>query len=345
MNANAAVFVPGGYVHSAQCFPVESVQCERLPKVAETEEALRALLSYLEKQEIISVDCEGADLSKGSWRHGQPQSSSVPFHGRLCLLQIATMRGEAFAVDILKLGHRAFELGLKALLESEHPVKVVHDFRQDTDALLHQFGVQPRGLFDCQLCDIFIRRLSKHRTTFVRGSAALLNHYNVLLNGSAVSQEQKQAIHSRFSQDRHLWERRPLSPDMLNYALEDVRPMLQLHQKLLSELIPKVGSDEDAWQLIIEGSTAYAYDFAQLRDCRCRLCCNAAENARFDGHKLLMKLQTLPPQRLKQRLVHMLRRQEEDSQPLTAPGPSHYYVNEMDESVPKLAVPEVLCAQ
>eukprot|EP00439_Symbiodinium_sp_Y106_P020190 s2098_g2.t1 len=113
------------------------------------------------------------------------------------------------------------------------------------------------------------------RTTYVNGSAKLLEQYRLLVNGSGVSKERKQAIHDRFSQDRHLWERRPLMPEMLDYALEDVRPMLQLQQKLLTDLIARVGAPEAAWQLIIEGSAAYAFSFALLQDCRCRLCCQA----------------------------------------------------------------------
>mmetsp|Transcript_40474 Transcript_40474/g.94631 ORF Transcript_40474/g.94631 Transcript_40474/m.94631 type:complete len:336 (-) Transcript_40474:36-1043(-) len=331
MNPNAAVFVPGGYGHSMQP-SIARTQTATLPKVAETEEELKLLMEYLGKEEILSLDCEGSDLSKGSWRQGRLQNTG-PTHGRLCLLQIGTLRGEAFAVDILKLGSRGFDLGLRHMIESEHPIKVVHDFRQDTDALWHQFGVQPRGLFDCQLCDVFIRRLMGCRTTYVNGSAKLLEQYRLLVNGSGVSKERKQAIHDRFSQDRHLWERRPLMPEMLDYALEDVRPMLQLQQKLLTDLIARVGAPEAAWQLIIEGSAAYAFSFALLQDCRCRLCCQAGDNAKFDGHSLLQRMQALPTERLNQRLVHMLRRPE-DSEVLPLPGPSRFYINEHDESVP-----------
>mmetsp|Transcript_16326 Transcript_16326/g.38789 ORF Transcript_16326/g.38789 Transcript_16326/m.38789 type:complete len:333 (-) Transcript_16326:61-1059(-) len=328
MNPNAAVFVPGGYVHSAQ---PSMTQTATLPKVAQTEEELRLLMEYLGREEVVSLDCEGSDLSKGSWRYGRLQNTE-PIHGRLCLLQIGTLRGEAFAVDILKLGSRGFEpsLGLRRMIESEHPIKVVHDFRQDTDALYHQFGIQPRGLFDCQLCDVFLRRLNNWRTAYVHGSAKLLEQYCL---GSGISKEQKQAIHDRFSRDRHLWERRPLDPEMLNYALEDVRPMMQLQQKLLTDLITKVGNPQDAWQLIIEGSAAYSYTFAHMQNCRCRLCCNAADNAKFDGQSLFQRMQALPMERLKQRLVHLLRRPE-DSHALPPPGPSRFYVNEDDESVP-----------
>ncbi|CAK9104161.1 unnamed protein product [Durusdinium trenchii] len=93
--------------------------------------------------------------------------------------------------------------------------------------------------------------------------------------------------------DRHLWERRPLPQDMVEYALEDdedVKPMLQLQRLLLQELVEALG-EQDAWQLVKEGSMAYAADFASQRECRCRLCCNAAENARFDGFRFMQRLQ------------------------------------------------------
>ncbi|CAK9105122.1 unnamed protein product [Durusdinium trenchii] len=337
MNPNASVFVPGGYAFDTGVSKqfVKEASVSTLPQVASTEEELQRVLNHLASEHVLAIDCEGADLSKGCWFLQECQPNKLQ-HGRLCLLQIGTMHGEAFALDILELGERAFELGLRALLEGERPIKVVHDFRQDNDALLHQFGVQMRGLFDCQLCDVMLRRLGGHRTGYVTGSAKLLSSRGIL-QGSVqgygiLTQEQKQAIHDRFSRDRHLWERRPLPQDMVEYALEDVKPMLQLQRLLLQELVEALG-EQDAWQLVKEGSMAYAADFASQRECRCRLCCNAAENARFDGFRFMQRLQALPSQRLNPHILRRIWRQE-DAQPLPLPGPSRFYVNEADESVP-----------
>ncbi|CAE8631289.1 unnamed protein product [Polarella glacialis] len=333
MNANATAFVPGQSMGSVA--REHGRAAEDVPRVATTEDELRRLLQLLASEPLLCVDCEGADLSKGSWRNGQMQSDiDVPLHGRICLIQLGTSAGEAYAIDLLQLGQRAFELGLGKLLESEQPVKVVHDFRQDADALWHQFGVSVGGLFDCQLCDIFLRRLQGHKTAYVQGSAKLLSAYGVELGSvpgyGLITQEKKQAIHERFSQDRHLWERRPLPEDMLEYALQDVRPMPQLHFRLLqslAQLLP--GGEEAAWQLVLAGSFAYAQDFASQPTCRCRLCCNASENARFDGHRLLTRMAA----QIQPELLQWLWRPE-DNEALSLPGPSRFCVNEHDESVP-----------
>eukprot|EP00435_Cladocopium_sp_Y103_P013828 s2846_g3.t1 len=242
MNPHATVFVPGGYAFDTTRKPAP--QTSTLPQVASTEEELCRVLKHLASEQVVAIDCEGADLSKGCWFLQQRQYGRLD-HGRICLLQIGTLHGEAFAVDILELGERAFELGLRQLLESERPIKVVHDFRQDTDALWHQYGIQPRGLFDCQLCDVLLRRLAGHKTGYVQGSAKLLSAHGIV-QGSVqgygiLTQEQKQAIHDRFSRDRHLWERRPLPEDMVEYALEDVKPMLQLQRLLLRQLVEYLG--------------------------------------------------------------------------------------------------------
>ncbi|CAJ1408399.1 unnamed protein product [Effrenium voratum] len=245
MNPGAAAFVPGSYAYASE---------PQLPtvQIISTEEDLHKLLSWLGHESIISVDFEGADLSKGAWRNGEKLGSHVD-HGRICLMQIGTRQGFAVAVDIMMLGARAFELGLAMILESDRVVKVVHDFRQDADALKHQYGIEPRGIFDCQLCNVFLRRLDNFRTNYVLGSSKLLSSYRIQQGSVAgygvVTQEQKQRIHTRFSQDRHLWERRPLPADMVQYAVEDVKPMLQLQQIMFQELVQKLGNQQDQGSL------------------------------------------------------------------------------------------------
>eukprot|EP00933_Yihiella_yeosuensis_P020135 TRINITY_DN16223_c4_g1_i1.p1 TRINITY_DN16223_c4_g1~~TRINITY_DN16223_c4_g1_i1.p1 ORF type:complete len:329 (-),score=38.82 TRINITY_DN16223_c4_g1_i1:200-1186(-) len=304
------------------------------PLVSTTELELKRLFRRLQNEAILCIDLEGSDLSKGSWRNGRLIESHVPFHGRICLLQIGTQSGASFAIDILELGHRAFELGLRDILESEHRIKVVHDFRQDADALWHQFGVRVRGLFDCQLCDIFIRRLQGHKTTYVQGSAKLMTNHSIESGFRVVSQEEKVAIHDRFSEDRHLWERRPLPDDMLEYALLDVSPLAKLQSKLLAALAALLPNQTyDAWPLILISSEIYANSYATLPTCRCRLCCDASANARFDGYTLMNQLYMRGCVRTD--VLNALWRSPEDDKPLSEPGPTRYYVNDQDESVLK----------
>lgn len=339
MNPNAPVFVPRQPLIGDRAVGSDAVAAAKA--VVSTEASLNQLLRHLAGERLLCVDCEGADLSKGSWRNGQqleagPDMVLPPLHGRLCLLQLSTMAGESFAVDILELGDQAFETGLRAILESEEVVKVVHDFRQDADALWHQFRIHARGLFDCQLCDVLVRRLRGLRTTYVQGSAKLLTTYGIDLGSvtgyGLLTQEQKQLIHARFSEDRHLWQRRPLPIDMVEYALQDVQMLPELYSRLLAILASLVqGGEAAALRLVQAGSAIYAASFAELPSCRCRLCCNAAENARFDGHRLLTGLSGL--QCFDGELMRRLWRPE-DAHPISAPAPSRFYVNDQDESVP-----------
>lgn len=249
-------------------------------------------------------------------------------------MQISTEAGDVYAIDILELGAAAFDLGLRQLLESHAIAKVVHDFRQDADALWHQFKVRPACLIDCQLVDVLLRRFGGHKTAYVQGSARLFQTHNIGMESIAgcgqLTQELKLQIHARFSVDRHLWIRRPLPDDMVEYAKADVVPLLGLYNKLLQDLGMWTGSVDDAWHLAACGSAAYIADFRDGKSCRCRLCCNAAENARLDGYMLVSRMVA---EGCSQRFLNALWR-DEDSYPLSSPGPSKFYVNDKDESVP-----------
>jgi len=338
MNPNAAVFVPGQFLVPAQPPPTvlrAAPKASNIDDVVATPASLQALVRRLSCERLLCIDCEGADLSKGSWREGQLlEDPSVPLHGQICLLQVGTPAGEAFAIDIFELGAAAFDLGLRALLEDPRITKVVHDFRQDEDALWHQYRVRVQGLFDCQICDVFLRRLNGHRTSYVQGSAKLIANHGIELVSvpgyGEITQEQKLKIHERFSQDRHLWSRRPLPTEMVQYAKADVLPLAKLYQTLLWQVIQFTGSEEVALRLVRAGSSAYASSFRTLNDCRCRLCCAAEENAKFDGHKVMQQLGS--SQQIEPWLMQRLWRPE-DANPLPPPGPSKFYVNEHDESV------------
>lgn len=359
MNPNAPAFVPGGQFSSSSSAPPfsasaasasalsapasdlqarlrETLKADSFGDVVSTKETLQALLKRLSFERLLSIDCEGSDLSKGSWRDGTLiEDTSVPLHGQLTLLQVALQSGEAFAIDLLELGSQAFDLGLRDLLQNPSIIKVVHDFRQDEDALWHQFRVRVQGLFDCQMCDILIRRLQGLRTTYVQGGAKLMATHGIELVSvpgyGPVTQEMKLRIHERFSQDRHLWIRRPLPFEMVQYAKADVLPLSQLYQKQVTDLCQLTGNQDRALRLAMAGSAIYASSFRVLPHCRCRLCCNAVESAKFDGHKVLSQLTS--SRMVEPWFMERLWRPE-DSQALPTPGPSQFYVDEFDQSVP-----------
>jgi len=342
LNPNAPAFVPlqRWTVNAAQANePGEEEEEEEdgLNRIVTTEAELSEVLKRLVSEKVISVDCEGSDLSKGSWRNGQLAGEHcMPLHGRLCLLQIGTTSGAVFAIDVLRIGSRAFDLGLRQLLETTNVIKVVHDFRQDADALWHQFRVQVREVFDCQLCDVFIRRLAGYRTQYVQGSARLLSAHGIeaetVPGYGLLTPDMKLRIHERFSEDRHLWERRPLPKDMIQYAKADVLPLPRLYRQLVHKLSNLLGDEMLAHQLMRVGSAVYDADFVGKWSCQCRLCCSTEDHARFDGHRVFTQMANDFDPWVLQRLWR-----PEDTYPLKDPGPSRFYVNEKDESVPNPA--------
>lgn len=94
---------------------------------------------------VISVDCEGINLG---------------LKGELTLVEIGTVRGEAFIFDVLQCPNIMTEGGLKALLENDNVIKIIHDCRNDSVNLFVQFKVLLRNVFDTQvnyflLCILF----------------------------------------------------------------------------------------------------------------------------------------------------------------------------------------------
>merc|ERR1712232_370507 len=99
-----------------------------------------------------------------------------------------------------------------------------------------------------------------------------------------------------------------------------------------------VGEENMAWSLVALASAAYASNFVTLPTCRCRLCCNAQDNARFDGHGVLTTVAAHAAESGVSPLVLQRLWRKEDKQALPEPGPSKFYVNEADESVLKESV-------
>lgn len=88
------------------------------------------------EQVVISVDCEGINLG---------------IKGELTLVEIGTIHGEAFIFDVMQCPNIMTEGGLKALLENEKVIKIIHDCRNDSVNLFIQFKVLLRNVFDTQV--------------------------------------------------------------------------------------------------------------------------------------------------------------------------------------------------
>ena len=134
------------------------------------------------------------------------------YYPQLCLVQVAT-DADCVLVDPLN------GLDLTALLEllaEPGRVKVVHAARQDLEVLYLAGGRVPLPVFDTQI------------------AAALVGLAPQIGYAELVARQLGHSIDK--GQTRTDWSRRPLSPEQLAYAADDVHHLLELHTSLLAEL-------------------------------------------------------------------------------------------------------------
>jgi ribonuclease D len=160
-------------------------------------EAVDRFLDEISDVKEIALDTEGASFHR--------------FLDRIYLLQIST-RDRSAIIDPLPIGSPA-KLG--DLLQSKAVEVVFHDADYDLRLLHQDYGWHVTNIFDTRIASQLLGIKSF-------GLAALLEQY------FDVKLDKK---HQRAD-----WSMRPLSPDMLEYAAQDTRFLLQLKDHMTGEL-------------------------------------------------------------------------------------------------------------
>jgi ribonuclease D len=159
---------------------------------------LAALCSRLASADRIGIDTEFV--------------SEDTFRPELCLVQIAT-RDELAVIDPYKAGD--LTTFWRTLADGKHQT-IVHAAREELNFALSACGRPPANLFDTQLAAGFC-------------SAEYPSSYGSVVTRFLNARPAK-------GEQRTDWRRRPLTPEQIEYALEDVRYLLPLHQMLQSKL-------------------------------------------------------------------------------------------------------------
>lgn len=130
----------------------------------------------------------------------------------LALIQLATETRQA-CIDPLAISDFAPLIGL---FENESMLKILHSPSQDLELFQHDFASLPRPLFDTQLA------------TAVLGYANQIGYADLVQRLCGVQLDKK---HTRAN-----WARRPLSEGELDYAMDDVRYLIDMQQQLENQL-------------------------------------------------------------------------------------------------------------
>lgn len=191
--------------------PTSNHQVKRqVIQITSVADATAVVQRKLQLANVIAVDLEG-DLTP---------------NGRMSLLQIAVCSKVVYVFDVLKcpaMLHSA-SVGLGAILASPTVVKVVHDGRHDAQALLGQFGITMAHVFDTQVAYCRL-----HETKQLVGLNTVLQQFTDHQN------TKKNSVQHRPG----LWEQRPLPPNLLDYAAQDVQFSIQAFDKMAAKMSAK----------------------------------------------------------------------------------------------------------
>lgn len=165
---------------------------------------------------VVSVDCEGINLG---------------VKGELTLIEIGTIRGEAFIFDVMTCPEIIEEGGLKTLLESDKVIKVIHDCRNDSVNLFIQFKILLRNVFDTQSAHALLQLQEQGKQVYKVKNVSLNTLCEIY---NAPKNPMKDQLKNIYRRDQKFWSRRPLSRDMLLYAAIDVLVLIndQLFAKM-----------------------------------------------------------------------------------------------------------------
>ena len=101
-------------------------------------ESAQVLAEVIRRGEAVSLDCVGINLS-------------APAKGQVTIVQLGLMSGQALILDVLTDPQIWEEGQLKAVLQCNHVVKVLHDCRNISSVLKVQHQVNICSVFDAQV--------------------------------------------------------------------------------------------------------------------------------------------------------------------------------------------------
>ena len=134
------------------------------------------------------------------------------YHPRLCLVQVATP-DECVVIDVIAIDNVA---PLAILMRDEGTVKVFHACSQDMEVLNYTLGALPAPIFDTQIAAAFL-------------GERMQTSYNGMVHAfCGVTLPKSESLTD--------WSRRPLTPEQIEYALDDVRYLIKAYDVIMERL-------------------------------------------------------------------------------------------------------------
>ena len=177
---------------------------------------------FISTSEELAAFCERASSSKVLAIDTEFLRERT-YHPRLCLLQLASSPEDIALVDPIAIRDLS---PVASLFKDPAITKVIHSCSQDLEVLDGAMGCVPEPLFDTQV------------------AASFLGHRMQLGYGPLV--ESYTGVHLAKAESLTDWSRRPLEPEQLEYAADDVRYLPGIYESMMAELVSR---DRLGWVL------------------------------------------------------------------------------------------------
>ena len=174
---------------------------QKLPNILETEDSINNFVSKISSTNTIGLDTEFVRIRT--------------YYPKLCLVQISSNSGTG-CIDCLQRNNLN---KVWQLIFNPNKLKIFHSARQDLEILFLIKNQIPENIFDTQI------------------GAALLGYPPQVGIKQLLKDELNIAISK--TETRSDWSKRPLDLKQIEYALEDVNHLLNLHNALKNKLKEK----------------------------------------------------------------------------------------------------------
>jgi len=220
------------------------------------------VVKSLLQEKVIGISMEGINIGR---------------QGVVCWLGIGT-KDNVYLFDMCSLGPPGIQQGLINILHHPDIIKVVHDCRFISDALLHQFDVKMENVFDTQVA----ASVADLQTT---GS---FNKFVIPLNrclAEYLNFSKEVMFHSRIrvgheQEDAEKWTLRPLPQHLIEGAVFNVCHLRDLRIVLIEKLLSTVTM----------GTNLYLKEISSLPD-------DAVPEKMVSSHFIPLSFQNLVPSR------------------------------------------------
>lgn len=154
------------------------------------------------------------DAMNASWLGVDTEFERIrTYYPRLCLLQLSTPDWTVCIDPLANIDAAP----LSRILGPAGPLKIIHSARQDQEVIYCEYGVLPAPLFDTQIAASFC------------GFGEQVSY--------AALVDEICSVKLAKSHTRTAWCRRPLTPQQIDYALDDARYLGRLYAHLDQELV------------------------------------------------------------------------------------------------------------